>query len=110
MTSEVNERSLTADELLSFLEKENVGILATVNEDETPYVIPMHYVLLDGKIYLRTGTKGHKISNIMRDSRCSFAVLGIFESDPDKKACFRSSVIKGNAKIMEDGKEKMERH
>ncbi len=108
MTSEINEHRLTDNESVSLLERESVGMLATVNEDESPYVIPMHFVMLDDKIYMRTGTKGHKISNINRDSRCSFAVLSILESDPDKKACFESSVIKGNARIMEDGEEKVE--
>lgn len=108
MTSEINEHHLTDDELLSLLKRESVGMLATVNEDKSPYIIPMHFVLLDDKIYMRTSTKGHKISNIMRDSRCSFAVLSILESDHDMKACFNSSVIKGNARIMDDGEEKTE--
>ena len=42
---------LDAKQIDSLLLKEQTGCIATVNSDGTPYVTPIHFVFVDGKMY-----------------------------------------------------------
>jgi nitroimidazol reductase NimA-like FMN-containing flavoprotein (pyridoxamine 5'-phosphate oxidase superfamily) len=81
--------------------------MATIGEDGHPYVIPVHYVHSDGNIYIHGAMKGLKIDNILQNPRVSFEVTleeGLIHADEpcDTNTKFKSVVIKGEARIVED--------
>lgn len=93
----------------SFLESGYCGHLATVSVDGTPYVCPLLYVWLEGKIWLHnTRAQGHLRSNIERDPRVCFEVsspgevfaYGRFECDTAIE--YRSVVCFGTVAIVAD--------
>ncbi len=107
MESKTSEHHLTDNESILLLESESIGIFATMNSDDSPYAIPMHYLFANNRIYMQTRPYGQKISNIQRDPRCSFAVLDTEGPNAERRVCFESSVIKGKAKMITDENEKM---
>jgi len=91
----------------SFLMNGYCGHLATVGADGTPYVCPLLYVWLDGKIWLHnTRAQGHLRSNIEHDSRVCFEVstpgevfaYGRFECDTAIE--YRSVICFGTVAIV----------
>lgn len=58
------------DEAWSFLEKSINGTLTTLRRDGRPIALPVWFVVLDSRIYVRT--RGKKLARIRHDPRCSF--------------------------------------
>lgn len=108
MTPKANEFQLDAEQSLSVLESRDIGILSTMNEDGTPYAVPVNYIFVNGKIYIRTSPHGQKISNIIRDPECSFAVFDAEGYNSKGKVDFESVSVKGKARLITDNKEEME--
>ena len=98
----------------SIIEGCEYGMLATVNEDGSPYVVPVNHVCHNGRIYIHGREQGTKISNILRDPRVCFSVASTdgyqFESELacDTETVFRSAVVEGTARMIEDIDEKAE--
>jgi nitroimidazol reductase NimA-like FMN-containing flavoprotein (pyridoxamine 5'-phosphate oxidase superfamily) len=94
-----------ATELL--LQEVPTGFLASISPDGRPYVTPVHFVFIEGKIYVHGNPKGTKIDNLKRDPRVSFTVVadgGIIHGD---EACetntrFRSAIIQGEARMLSE--------
>lgn len=64
-------------EMEEILEKSEYGILSTVNEDGTPYAVPVSYVYYKGKIYFHCAKDvGHKVENIKNNNSICFTVVG----------------------------------
>jgi nitroimidazol reductase NimA-like FMN-containing flavoprotein (pyridoxamine 5'-phosphate oxidase superfamily) len=89
------------------LAKCSIGHMATISEDGYPYVIPVHYVHSDGKIYIHGASKGLKIDNINQNPRVSFEATleeGLIQADEpcDTNTKFKSVVIKGEARTVEN--------
>jgi PPOX class probable F420-dependent enzyme len=47
---------------------------ATINADGTPHVVPMSYVVLDGRVTLWTDPRSRKVANLRRDPRVTCLV------------------------------------
>lgn len=107
MEHKVNEHVLTEVQSKSVLKKEEIGIFATTNEDGTPYAIPMHYIFFNDRVYMWTRPHGQKVTNIVRDPRCSFAVLNLASYDSVNKVEFESVVVKGKARMISDDNDKV---
>ncbi len=74
------ERELTLEEALEILDEGEYCVVSTVDEDGTPYGVPLSYVMIDGRLYIHTGKRpGHKIDDFLRDSRVSVAVASEIE-------------------------------
>ncbi len=88
--------------------RSETGVIATLNNDGSPYALPVNYIYLEGKIYIHGRAKGQKISNIMKDPRCSFTVFNEkgynYEGETacDTETDFESVVVQGTARILED--------
>lgn len=100
---------LTLEQIDGLLHRAAIGRFATINENGYPYVIAMHFVYYNNKIYLHGLPKGQKIDNINRNSRACFEVDESFGllSDNIDNACdteaeYNSVVIVGNASVLED--------
>ena len=57
-----------------FLEKPNLGILATLRKDGSPHLTVVWYEWADGEVLLTVTDTRVKYKNVMRDPRVSLAV------------------------------------
>jgi uncharacterized protein len=115
--------------MISFLNEERVGRVASIDERGYPQIIPMNFVyvkndLIDthsdnkniGAIYMHSHPVGEKIENIKRNSKVGFEVdsyvcfLPSYYFHPTDASqadtLYISVVIKGNAAIVHDSDEK----
>ncbi len=100
---------LTTDKIEDLLKRTVTCSLATLNEDGTPYVAPMHYVYHKGFIYMHGLPKGKKIDNIKANPSVSLTVYEMQDLllDPDNKACdtntkYESVILSGMAGLVDD--------
>ncbi|MBI3601029.1 MAG: pyridoxamine 5'-phosphate oxidase family protein [Nitrospinae bacterium] len=103
-----------------------IGRLGTIGKDGYPMVKPLNFAYNPpipplvkggeggfGKIYFHTAKEGEKIEDIKRDNRVCFEVdLPIAYIKAKNNPCqadylYRSVIIKGRAKIVEDREEKL---
>jgi len=96
-----------------FLQQGYCGRLATVGEDGWPYCLPLLYVAMDEQIYLHNAAAmGHLRRNLTHEPRVCFAVdepgqvhgYGRFECD--STLSYRSVIVFGSVRIVEDEAEK----
>ncbi|MDG4668081.1 pyridoxamine 5'-phosphate oxidase family protein [Mycobacterium sp. 236(2023)] len=66
--------ALSEDEVWALLEESLTGILTTVSPDGFAVPLPVWFVALDRKIYLRTARTSAKCRRILRDNRVGFLV------------------------------------
>ncbi len=94
-------------EIARILSSTNIGRLATVGRDGYPYITPVNFVSLDGKIYFHCAPKGEKLDNLLREPRVCFEVdvplayldIGL---DPARPIChlhqyYHCVIIRGTA-------------
>lgn len=73
--TQLKEREASLDDAWDILNEGAFAVVSTVDEDGSPYGIPLSYVIMDKKMYLHTGMgPGHKFENFMRDNRVSVTV------------------------------------
>lgn len=108
MQGRMKQHQLTKEEIDNVLNDGQVGRIASHNENGYPYVVPVHYVVYDEKIYIHGLIKGQKISNLIRSNKVGFEVDEMGEIIPDNEnpcdtnTAFRSVIILGTAKMIED--------
>ncbi|MBU5307687.1 pyridoxamine 5'-phosphate oxidase family protein [Clostridioides mangenotii] len=115
MQHRMKEHQLDKSQIETMLNCIQTGTIATINLDSTPYVVPVHFVYLNDKIYFHGLPKGKKIENIKFNHNVCFNIYEMYGIvlDQDKKICdtntkYQSVVILGTAKIIEDLKVKEE--
>lgn len=70
------DRVLTDTEAMELLEKGKYGVLCINGKDGYPYGVPMHYTMMDGKIYMHsTRESSLKAECLAADSKVSFTVI-----------------------------------
>lgn len=101
-------RELHKERAYELLEKGEYGILSTYSEDIGPYGVPINYVLKDGFIYLHCATQGHKISNIEKNNKVCFTVVGKNELNFEKTftTLYESVIVFGVAEFVVQEQEK----
>jgi len=109
MQLRMKEHQLSSAQINALLVKDEICRLATISEDGFPYVIAMHFVYTNNKIYMHGLPKGQKIENIKRCSKVCFEIdeMLSYLTDGVENACdvnteYKSVVVKGNAKIIRD--------
>jgi nitroimidazol reductase NimA-like FMN-containing flavoprotein (pyridoxamine 5'-phosphate oxidase superfamily) len=106
---EIKDKSIVID----LLNTCHIGRLGTIGKDGYPMVKALNFAYNDGKIYFHTAKEGEKIEDIKRDRRVCFEVdLPIAYIKAKNNPCqadylFRSVIIRGKAKIIEDREEKL---
>jgi nitroimidazol reductase NimA-like FMN-containing flavoprotein (pyridoxamine 5'-phosphate oxidase superfamily) len=101
--------SLTNEQIETLLVKAQVGRIATQSPEGYPYVVPMHFVYYNEKIYTHGLPKGQKLEYITQNPKVGFEVdemIGLLYEGVDV-AChtnteFNSVIILGNAKVLTD--------
>jgi PPOX class probable F420-dependent enzyme len=90
--------SMTDAELLAFLsEGQKTLQVASNDRDGYPHLVPMWFLVEDGKVVFRSFTKSQKIVNLSRDPRVSVLVEEGYSYEE-----LRGAMIKGQAKLVED--------
>ena len=97
------DRQITNDSALKILKYGEYGFLSMVDKDNTPYGIPISYVLDDHSIYLHSCVEGQKIDCILNNPKVTFCVVGNTEVLPDKFSTkYESVIVFGKAFIVEN--------
>lgn len=119
---EMRRKDREMDEKFAYgvIDKVAFGILATINEDNTPYCIPISFARDENKIYIHSAFQGTKINNIKANNIVTMSFVGdtnIPFSDPESSVGvkgsevftteFESAVINGKASFIEDEEEKI---
>jgi nitroimidazol reductase NimA-like FMN-containing flavoprotein (pyridoxamine 5'-phosphate oxidase superfamily) len=65
---------LTQEEAWDFIEQSHTGIFGTLRSDGAPIMLPIWFVVIDRRIYVRTGSESMKAKRARRDARASFLV------------------------------------
>jgi len=100
------DRELKNDEIIEILQNNTYGILSSISENGYPYGVPISYIFLNNSIYFHSATKGHKIDNILDNSKVSFCVVGETCTLPDKFTTnYESVIVFGKAiEVLDDEK------
>src|SRR3954453_9309740 len=61
-------------EVGAFLEEERTVICATIGKDGYPHLMPLWYVVRDGRLWAWTFAKSQKVRNLERDPRATLQV------------------------------------
>jgi PPOX class probable F420-dependent enzyme len=89
--------AMSDDEVAEFLRQERRGHVGTINVDGTPHVVPLSYVVLDGRLTFWTDPRSKKVANLRRDPRMTCLVEAGTEF-----AEFRAVQLSGRAELGED--------
>jgi PPOX class probable F420-dependent enzyme len=88
---------MTAEEVGSFVDERRTLHVATRNRDGSTHLVPVFYVLIDGRIAFWTYTRSQKVRNLERDPRITVMV----EAGQDY-AELRGVQIAGTAQLSTD--------
>lgn len=108
MQGRMKQHQLSKEEIDDVLKKAHVGRIATHNDNGYPYIVPVHFIVHEEKIYIHGLIKGQKISNLIRDNKVCFevdemgAIIPDNENPCDTNTEFKSVIILGTAKMIED--------
>ena len=83
-----------------------------MSDGDYPYLVPLNYGYVPGRIYIHSGRQGKKLDCLRRDPRVCFAVNAVVERIGGEKACqwstrFRSVTGYGVARIIDEPEEKI---
>jgi len=104
------------EKIIEFLSSQQTGRISSIDENGFPQIIPMNFVFINDAVYIHSHIRGEKLDNIRRNQKVGFEVdkslefLPSYFSDPTDASLadtlYISVVIKGNASIVLDKKEK----
>jgi len=89
--------TMSPDELRSFLEEGRTLLVASLHRDGRPHLVPMWYVMEDGKVVYRSFTRSQKIVNLRRDPR-----LSVLVERGEAYAELQGVMIEGHARLIDD--------
>lgn len=111
MQARMKEHPLSEQKIQELLREELVGRLATAGKDGYPYITPVHYVHMDGRVYIHGLAAGEKLVNIKENPLVGFEVekMGplVHADEPcNTNTAYESVIIKGKASLVADAAEK----
>lgn len=96
------DKALPADVITRLLLEGEYGILSTVDAEGQAYGVPLNYVYLNDCIYFHCAPQGHKIANILANSKVSFCVVGRTRVLPAEFSTeFESVIVFGEASVVQ---------
>jgi len=103
------DREMLKEDSIKLLETAAIGTLTTVNEDNTPYAVPMNFVYVKEVIYLHSAVVGKKLDNIKNNNNICFSVFDAVELMPEAFSTkYQSVLVVGKIHEVEDPVEKKE--
>ncbi len=102
-----NKQELSVEDSIAVLNSATSGVLAVSGDNDYPYAVPLSFVYDDSRIYFHCAKSGHKLDAITRNDKVSFCVIDEDNVVPEEYTTyFRSVIIFGKARILEDQEEK----
>jgi PPOX class probable F420-dependent enzyme len=89
--------TMTDDEVAAFLDGGRRVHVATIDADGTPHLVPLAYVMVDGRLTLWTDPGSKKVANVRRDPRLTCLV-----EEGSEFADFRAVQLVGRAEVVDD--------
>lgn len=89
--------SMSAAEVASFLEQGRILQVASLHPDGRPHLVPMWYVMEDGRVVFRSFNRSQKIRNLQRDPR-----LTVLVERGEAYGELQGVMIHGRARLVED--------
>ena len=89
--------AMAPGEIAAFLAESRKVQLATINQDGTPHLVAMYYVMLDGQITFWTYRSSQKARNLARDPRLTCLV-----ETGEQYFDLRGAQVQGTARCIED--------
>ena len=84
------------------------AVLATVNDDGSPYCVPLSIVREGEWIYFHGAREGHKIDNLKKGNRVCLACVGDAYEPPDHfTVVYESAIVFGAAEEVLEDEEKI---
>ncbi|WP_312939990.1 pyridoxamine 5'-phosphate oxidase family protein [Oscillibacter sp.] len=100
---------LSEEDAVAVLNRGTAGVLALSGDDDYPYAVPLSYVYDGSKIYFHGAKEGHKLDAMRRCEKASFCVVDRDQVVPEEyTSYFRSVIVFGAVRIVEDDTEKLE--
>jgi nitroimidazol reductase NimA-like FMN-containing flavoprotein (pyridoxamine 5'-phosphate oxidase superfamily) len=104
------------EKIIEFLNQQETGRICSIDKDGFPQIIPMNFVYANDAIYMHSHPRGEKLENMKKNSKVGFEVdqsleflPSYFTSPTDASQAdtlYISVIIKGNASLVLDSKEK----
>lgn len=101
------------NEINKIIEESDICFIGMLEEDGSPYVIPMNYALYEGDILLHSGPHGKHLNLLAKDNRvCATFCAGgkLMYQHPDVACSYsmqaKSVLCKGKIEFIEDMEEK----
>lgn len=102
-------QELSSEECANVLNRGTCGVLSLYGDDGYPYGVPLSYVYDGRRLIFHCAKAGHKIDAVKRNPKASFCVIDQDHIVPEEYTTyFRSVIIFGTIRILEDDKEKRE--
>ena len=107
MQTRMKEHPLTAEQIDCLLGAAQVGHLATQGDNGFPYVTPLHFALMNDRVYFHGLAAGQKLKNLRANPKVCFEVTGPHSFIQAEKPCgtntaYQSVIIMGSAVVVED--------
>ena len=101
------DKAMNHEAAIELLHNCEYGTLSTIGSDGYPYGVPLNYAYKDNAIYFHCATEGHKLDNIVENSKVSLCVVGDTELIPEKFSTkYESVIVFGRANLVTDDNEK----
>lgn len=95
------DKALPTSEVVRLLKLCEYGILSTVDGKGQAYGVPLNYVFKNDCLYFHCALEGHKIANILANSKVSFCVVGRTKVLPAEFSTeFESAIVFGKASVV----------
>jgi hypothetical protein len=96
------DKALLKDDAVRLLQEGEYGVLSTVDGKGQPYGVPLNYVLRNDCLYFHCALEGHKLDNLLANSRVSFCVVGRTNVLPAEFSTeFESVIVFGEASVVQ---------
>lgn len=97
MASQRERIRMTEEEVASFLAAQRKLHVATLNRDGSPHLMPMYFLLADGRVQFWTYTRSQKMRNLQRDAR-----ITVMAEEGQAYFDLRGVQIRGRAQLSTD--------
>lgn len=95
------DKALSSDDVIRLLQVGEYGILSTADREGQAYGVPLNYVFTNAGLYFHCALEGHKIANILANSKVSFCVVGHTRVLPAMFSMeFESAIVFGDASVV----------
>jgi hypothetical protein len=84
---------MTEEEVAAFLDEQRIVICATNGRDGWPHLMPLWYVVRDGRLWSWTYAKSQKTRNLERDARATAQVEAGTQYDQLRGVMFECEVV-----------------